>query len=989
MKRTSIAIILVWVLALLFVSSSPVLASWPADGDLEGCYTFDYEISNGGFATFDLATYEGLQQVGTYSAGVGWIQTEITYAEDNKMKGAGIFLAPSRTRIDSITLRYKSVKDADSGPAAYAIRVILWDGPISLTENDWDSLSTTQNSYSATETEIEIQVGGVYAENMAVIGLPGFTTNGANISSAVFELYGMDVCQGEFEFVKPLLASDLDGWGMYEHTGNGGFTVVAFSKEPGAFVRSAVNGMVYSIDSIDGGDCDDVLDVALLQCAIRVPEEVHGGDNEWIYTFAAPTFMSSNVTYKVVIKEIGEERYFTYFVKDAPQYIVEGQVVVPGCYLGKTDTLTGYQVEPWKLFTEDADQGVTIVYLSETAGGNPIELQDYLVLNPLESNPCNVDYEYSDCLGSADLSNQEDWTSQGNVAWNNPGATIGTNSEIRSTMNLDADREPQMRVSAKTQGGTGQIELRIGETVESFEITDSQFQEVKIDGDTHAPSDGIFYDIIVSNTGSATLEIEFICVSFTLDDEGNPKDENPPGNCYFDDPSFDQGDTFWDVTWSNLEPYGSGGAIYPPTLGTWTQAVTLYPGEGGPATYTIRVMYGLDAYASYQPDETDTTAIATIDYDFPAPTSYIEIDSKTFGEIAQAGGVVTIQDTFSIAAETSGDFTFKATLTDPPADVPHLAVQWVCLESGDTTDGSPPENWPGDYDYTEPAAGEDNVTCDVVTRPSGNNLSSWAVWSWQKLNNFFQCELMVLLNQMYDKLIDLYQLIGWVARWLQAFLYMAGDWLTSQFTPWLGGYFDNAKGGGWVIGTEEEEDGGCAWYDIFCHAGNLLDGVEDLIGGVWDGVGDISDVIADTISWIVGALQYVFDGVIKPVWNFLKGAFDWVLNILESVVKPVLNWVIDLIGTIADWIAYIWELVLDTVGAYNDATPQTVPGFPDCDVDTGHTICLFWWVTENTVFAGTVGSLMIPLLASIIAIMFILHYIKQIKASLSETGTVT
>jgi hypothetical protein len=248
---------------------------------------------------------------------------------------------------------------------------------------------------------------------------------------------------------------------------------------------------------------------------------------------------------------------------------------------------------------------------------------------------------------------------------------------------------------------------------------------------------------------------------------------------------------------------------------------------------------------------------------------------------------------------------------------------------------------------------------------------------------------MVLLNQMYDKLIDLYQLIGWVARWLQAFLYMAGDWLTQEFTPWLGGYFDNAKGGGWIIGTEEEEDGGCAWYDIFCHAGNLLDGVEDLIGGVWDGVGDISNVIADTISWIVGALQYAFDGVIKPVWNFLKGAFDWVLGILESVVKPVLDWVIDLIGSIADWIGYIWGLLLDTIGAYNDATPVAVPGFPDCEVDTGHTICLFWWVTENTIFAGTAGSLIIPLIASILAIMLILHYIKQIKTALSETGTVT
>lgn len=973
MKRT--ATILAFLVLALFVSSSPVLADWPIDGELDGCHTFDFTIDEQGFTAI----------FGSYSAGVGWIAGDYYASGGGDMRMAEIELASfPETLITSFTATYD-----------------YWQGYIS-------EYAATGRRWTVDGVDVDVtSLGGTFEgddrEETFTPTAPGITTDGPvsfflrssrGDHSGSILIKSIQIC-GEpiTEYVKPLLGSDFDSWGMYEHSGNGGYTVVAFSKEPGAFVRSAVDGIVYDIREADEADgwCDDVLDVALLACAIRVPDSVHGGNGEYVYRFGSNAIglvepHDRNKTFLVTIRQYETLHYFRYYVQAATLYVTEGQPVTAGCYLGKTTGMSGYSIDPTDLFGTSATQGVTIVTRTLTEAGATDELLDYLTLSPSESNPCNVSEEFARCLGSADLSDQSDWDSFGDVTWNNPGATVGTNSYISSVMNLDPDREPKMRVSARTHVGDGSVELRLGETVESFELDGSNYVELLIAGDTHQPNDGIFYDVIVKNTGNATVEIEYICVSFTKDENGDPEDPNPPGGCYFINNSFEDGISDWAST-----PAAdvSEGAITTSDGGQWWQAATLYPGEGGPATYTIRVDFGLDYYDSYTPDETDTTASATIQYDFPGPSSWDTIDSAvTFGEIAQSDGRLFVEETFSVASETSGDFYFRANLDSEPSNVVGTTIYSVCLDSGDTTGGGEPEPWPGDYQGGEPDTRD--LGCEVIPTPSGNALSDWSVWTWRKFDFFFDCKLMPLLVATYEKINDFYHMVGFLARWLIHFFFDGVEWFSDDLIPWLGGYFDNMRGGIWITGEQPApEDDSCAWYDIFCHAGNLLGGVEDLLSGVWDGVGDVTNIIGDTLDWIAGALQFIWDDLIRPIWNLIRGALDWVLGILDDVVKPVLEWVIDLIGKIIEWIGNVWGMLVDTVTAYNSASPQSVPGFPNCAVETDNAICLFYWMTENTVFAGTAGSLIIPVLTSIFAIMFILHYIKQIKDALSEAGRVS
>ena len=971
-----------WLLIAVFTMTALVAgavhtayAAWPDDGELTGCYTWDFSEGQGGWA----------MNYNTSYGASGFIANDYE-TDDYKHRVLQVNRTIVDTTITSITITY----DYTQG----YVHSSVWDHQAVSIQKYHDSVWVELNTISFAAItngtdKTRTWSGSVVADKIVIFIRPAKDLTEPYTTGGSATLKKVEVCgSSETDYIRPLLPQQLGSWGMIEHEYDDSpeNVVVAFSDQPGRPVRTPTDATVVSIQKVTPADCADILGIDYggylqeLYCALWLSGETIGeSDGKEVEVFATEQIYKTDSYVVTLVDE--EDVYFKYLVRDAPDFVEINQEILAGCYIGRTEVMYLVRGAVWG--GSAFSQGVTVAVRYETPG-DYLEFLDYLILSPLESAACNASYSY--CLGNPELTTENDWGTIGAVAFDDPGFTLGAGGTISTVMNLDDDREPELTVGAKSLSGTGSVLLQLGQTALTVQPTAGAIQDYVIAGDAHQPDAGTFYNVEVTNTGNTSIEVRYICVAFTKDENGDPLPDKRPETtgCYFANHSFDDGTANWTVANAWTRP----GELIIPSLDVFSQSATLYPADGGAQTYTVSATIALDYYYAFVPDETNTTESITVSYEYPSGGGYTSIDTITFGDLAYSGNLVTLDTTFSVVAQTTSAFGFKASIGGSPTNVVGVAFREVCIESGDTTDGSDPEPFPGDYldDYPIP----DTATCTLVSKPAGGDVWAWIVWLWANLNNFFQCELMPLLNSWYQKFLDLFQLIGWLGRWSQAAMGESMEWFAWQLVPWLGGYFDNMRGGGWIV--DSGDDDSCAWYDLFCWVGKLTGGIGDLIGDVTGGIGDIAGWLAqavdDLISGIGGLLGDLL-GVLGDVLGYLAAAATWVFDILGDLLGVILDWVGDIVSAVVMWAGRLWSLVDGIINAYNDATPQTVAGFPDCATPQSHDICLFYWICENTLFAGTAGSLIIPLMASILAIMMVLSYIDRIKKTLVTSGEVS
>jgi hypothetical protein len=779
-------------------------------------------------------------------------------------------------------------------------------------------------------------------------------------------------------------------------------TTVWYSNAPGAYVYAPIDG-VLEVSELSIGDCptdrtspidhckavdDDLIDTSLL--LIPLDNALATLGNGWWWG-------QGEKIYKLTIT--GDDQTVEMIVRNAPAYVGEGfdqiNTIEAGCILG--ETLQMRAMDPMTIggFVADVIEGIAnLPVLSSIMGdvttrddilptgiaiatvyedGSKADAFDWFTEEPSSQNACNVPYERRSCIGDSALDDPGQWDTQGGVSFHDNGATLSANASILSARpyNLDPGRAPQMRVNARSTGNSSTITLRIGQTVETFEVG-SQSQDYTIAGAPHQANNNGFYDISVQHLSEGSLgsvEIEYICISFTLEPDGEggydplPPPQPDATGCYFDNPTFDDGTGSWSVSGSVTS---GDGEIVVPDGQTWAQDVHLYPADGGAQTYTITVTAGLDHYNTYTPDETDTTASQSITYDWNS-SGYQPVGSKTFGVIAQNNNLVTYQTTFSVASETNAAMTFKADLANAPSGVNGSLIRSMCIESGDTTDGSDGEDFPGDWDDGQPPEdGPFDESCVIVEKPTSDNPAHWIKYHWDNLNNFFQCELMVLLNSWYDSFMDMFEMVGFFFRWMMVFITEGLEWFSTDMLWWLNGHFYNMTNG--QVTTIELYSGDKQCNNLFCAFDSFFGGVENIFG-------DLADVITVAIEEVLAPLVDLFTSIVGSAVTFL---FDLLGRLVDLGFR--------FIDMLLETFDRALQLFRNVTGLFTNTTPQTIPGMPYCDTNPeGNVICRASWLFEYTFFGG-IGALIIPLITGFLAINMILWAVRSFRASVIEAG---
>ena len=1001
MKRQTL--ITVTLLGLLLVLSF-VIAPYPTLAQTaDWCYTFDFTDNDGGWVAKGSPYLPPTSEPdwATYQSGSGWVTVD-DEADNSGSYYRRVIITKTFTSstITNIGVTYDYVRGINNANAALSIRMnstsyyALGLDEISDGNPRFDEWTGSQNNV----TNIDVYVASYAASTASYAG--SATIKSVVVYGTGTNPFGSNECESN-ALTKPLEERFFGPEGLAQTSNPSVGPVIAYSDIPGRPVYALTSGTITNITYQPSLiDCQSLM--AGMPLAPQVSKNCHiphiSGDGA-SFQSAGGGFSPKIEAYLITLSGDDGNTY-KYLVDNASQYIDDGQTVQAGCILGVTleqsdsaiaiDILT---LEP-SIIEVEREQGVAVVSkLGELDVAQNL-LAD-LTINPSPSTACNVDPEFASCYGDNTLEQESQWTSQGGVGWNQPGVTLNPGASITSAapFNLNETALPHFKISARSFGAST-IKLTLGNTTEVINIVSGTYSTYEITPGTHTPDLSGYYTVSIANTGNATVDVQYMCISHTLDDTGNPKPPERPAvdGCYFGNHNFDEGTANWIV--SSFVTSGDGSIVVQDNQ-TFGQSANLYTADNGdPQAYTVTVTSALAYYSNYTPDPTDSSGDVTVSFEYPVANGFTTIGAVTYGEYAQQNNLITSKTTFTLNSDTDDYFTFKVSFNNKPTGVHSLDVRSVCLEAGDTTNGGSPDEFPGDWTDDTP---QDlfAASCETISRPQGNDIGPWINWHWHNLNQFFTCELMTLLNSWYRKTVNFFNTMTWAVRWLMMYIATTMEWLAYQVIPYFSGYLDNMRGGGFLVYGETESNNSCEWYDLICHGQNILSGIGDFFSDSFDALKGLPDLLTDIVNGLIDSFNWLMDkleGLFKwlwdgltSFWNWIRSGINWMLDFITDVFKPIIDLGLDLINTVVGWLSFAREFLSELVTSYNNATPQPVPGVPDCQSGSTEVLCMFYWMIENTILSGSIGVLYIPVIVSILTILFAISYVRQIKKLIVET----
>lgn len=761
------------------------------------------------------------------------------------------------------------------------------------------------------------------------------------------------------------------------HTG-GPETVQAWSENSGAWVHAATDATVEFVEPLGWQDCGigqyyahvegaevtgadfyDFPAATIQPCLVELYDTSVIGNIEDVpwpdysdesSVYKARYYLDPTNVYIVTLRVAGLGR-LVYLVKDAKNYVIPGDTIQAGCVLGTTIPLTPEPVQGTNFAKTAAaagavsifsggtlsfaagavaalagiadafippsspvttNHGITTISLYSDEDDSLLALLDQLTVEPTNQDRCAGSGQYKDCLADNPtfLSQGSGWVASGNVEWLEPGVILDPLEQISSSLNLDPEANYTVTVFGEgVDGQPSQIRVWLGSNTDRLTVpvewTSLQLTTSPV-GD---PDQGSFYTVGIQNTGSNPIEVRSICVT-----DGAPN--LGPNSCYFNNNSFVQGLSGWDVT-EGVEVADQ--ALNVPDDGVISQNVMLNPLPGGPATYKL-VVRGDWWYTGELDTVSSASAIAQVQYEWPDGSGYQNMVPVTIkGNLAYGAGQLAYVANIEVSSTTDDVMNIKvSTTTAGDMGVVGIRITDACLS---TIDGG---NFPGQGGGSAPPPL--NANCEYVSRPQNNDPASWLQWHWAMSNQFFRCDLLVLLNKMYKLGQQSYTLAGWEARYMQSTMRMYSSWFGKQLFPWFNGQFSN-----------------------------LVVGVRNIDTSV--------TTSADTGGGVLGFVRTVGKAV----------------QDLVALIQLVINQFVNLFQ-------FATDLMAAFIGAFNDAQAIPIPNLPQCVLGPDESvICAGIWVVDNTILAGP-GQALIPIILSFGSAHLLLWLVSEFKRNLLNQG---
>jgi hypothetical protein len=990
MKRFSAILLLLLLFGLLIPAqaqtSTPTPTSTPS---YTWCYKFDFTVSDGGWVTY---TDSGLT-AGTWTSGVGWEAVASNVASSSQAKRISIkYTLPAGSYgVNRVITEYDYTKghyqisapsnDANhnffkllENNAGTTMKIVSWSNVVSegfnqgtnqtysvfmtstanatvniVFDSSYDNQSPITTSGTAVLHSVEYRGTGSTPFPTSNCGsfAPTPTPTPTSTSTSTPTATPTETATATITptpipdgYYRPLLEGDMT-WTRFT---NDDQATINFSWMAGKPVHAAFDAIVTDIKYAQAADCDVYLGrdslFDLEPCVIADPEDgSHQFDVQGTWFNATEDSYLRDVALVTIASE-DNDLEITYFLNNPELYVSLGDDITEGCVLGKTSPLM------------DESIGVTALAAREMSTGNTAFITDDLVNEPSTSAAAcgaasaETDFDISQCLNlDPTLTDIGQWTSSDPLEYLDPGvilsrdsAYIGSTSDnagqLKQVLNLDADRIPEVIISAKAYGFDGKFTVKLGDEITEFDIsayTDT-FQIVTAPGG--AADIGGFWTLEITAAGIGGIAINFVCVRHSVEEDGEtPIDPPVIGDlaCSLANFSFSDTGTVWEF---------SGGATYHWHLGelriedgTFEQNLSLPAG-----TYSITAQIGLYKTIGYS---FGTSGTISLEYDYGALSD--TIGSTTAYSSFQIINEIEVSDTFTLVSSENTTITFTPVISNPGSGAQGVTVRSICIQP--TTPGTPPI-------FQE--------TCEVIAAPQDNGFGDWTAWLWAKLNQFFKCDLMRLLNAMFDLNKKFFTTFGWTMRWWMTYADLFNQWLANKFIGWLGGHMRN------IQPASVSTQGNC--NSVWCLGEALVNGITSVLSRLFD------------------SLDLIIREILSPIIDLLLWMLTGIFTLLMDLILALIALFFLFLGQVINLFFLAKDLLLAIVTSWNTSTPTALPGLWDCtDMVNVHPACWILWMLENTLFAGP-GSAIIPVTVSLGYIVLAINMVRRIMKMVQDVG---
>lgn len=854
---------------------------------------------------------------------------------------------------------------------SYSWKILDDDYPCSFTTSIY-STSSSPPPYTFTEP-------GGYLICLTITG-EGGTSDTDQQTITVF-----DGSPGVQTLTQPLSAEDFNGDVSQETTINGMYDGVFFEQEAGqdltfsfedentvgalsnkqnAPVMAVGDGEVIAVIPLTQSDCNVIFSRSDITCSLPIPQEIMG---------SALPFHAFNVklnyAYRVLVAyELQPDTYIEYVVF-SPTVSV-GDIISEGCVLGYTIDLFGAVDTPITVggnldglggsVTFQPVTGFSIVILtayqseddlSENSAYTPREslrLLPALVVQRIPSTLCSQNPVYSSCVSDGELANSWQWEQDGLVLWDadgrgatlHPGASISQQLVLETGEEYGADinADPELQIQSS-------IDVTLGLTTITQNLTKPKFV-TSIPPDEHDPDAGLYYTFRIANTGQSPVHISRACVSQA---SGNGIGLPVSGSCSVANFAFNEGGAGWTLTDANADI--SPGLVYIASTGQIEQTVYLAAGD-----YTITL--GARAQGAWEGQT------GTIGWQYEIGGVWANVGSSISPSVMfqNPAGEYTFTQTFTIGSDYNSTFAVRPVFTGDLAAT--AIIDKLCIAPDDLTTN------PGGIGTLPPF----DIQCDAKNSPPDAgfiNPGPWIYWLWKSMEQYFNCDLMVMLSKMHTLMQQAYRFSQWQMLYWQSLAIQQQKYISASVLPWLGGHLNNIAFGRTTI-IQTNTTTGCD--NLFCALDGLftnlfrpmLDAINNLITSLTSLLQPIVDAIANLVNALIGLLSQAG----SLIFSLVAALF----SLLLSIVAAILNFFSQLIG-----------FFVALVTGINSAEVIPLPGIPACQTSDPreNTLCLGLYALQNTVFADE-GQLYIPFIIAIGSLLLMNWAISFFREHLTE-----
>lgn len=959
----------------LIVFAALVMAIVPAYAQSTWCHTWNFVIESGEVDGIS-GEVDPPGYISDWSSGNGWYGTVAT--DMDRLFVEQTFDDPT-PHILTASFSWTTVTDIALAGSWFGINGDFGDDT-ALTSGQTSAESPIDDTI--TKLRIGIERGG-FSTTIVTEYLTSYTITGTGTKPDFTEGGDEDCTPPDEEeaLTRPLQPEDrsiaFQSVGYADNADEpavlGNFGVV-YGGKTNSLVSAVASGTVTEIEPIDVllGGCYDYLKPELPNNASYAavfadcPVTIVGNENDSSAGKYAPLYSGGVPPSPLFVIHIdGDDgREYLQLVTDYQNYVYEGQHVEAGCYLGRvanipttstldkvTDLIDFFdqlpvslsQLYEWFGVNDAFFEALTVAWVKE--GGSFVDAWDEYILDPSDSAPCNSPEGYEGCMGDTRMEDATQWQSSNGVSWLDSGALMNSGSFIRSTFNLDADRNPRVIIGAYA--------IPLGILSVSFGTASDPINQIlgmsSFEFEAGDPDAGAFYTLELKNTGDAPIRLDFVCVIHETDRSGNPQNPNDipddqlppdviqaPGTqiCYFTDASFENGLDEWDQTGDVEE---DDGVLLLPDDATIAQDLKLKAG-----TYTLKVIVRLWTNGAYSPDDDDDSNGVEIEYAYPA-TTFVTVGGMQAWNRFAIKSVATLSAEIVIADDEDGTFTLRANVVSPPTGVLGVQVQSACLTKAGDVDA-------GDGD------GLIKPTCGSIPTPtlSATAPGTWFTWLWAQSNKFFRCELIRVINAMYSAMTQFFRTVLWSIRWMQASAIRTGSFANVALY-WLNGHLYNV-----AVGQ-----------------------VYTVVGGEgFDVSGDIGDVILGGLKSVIDLFISLLQRIIDFVFYLLNLVFVLALDIVVALVRIGVM----AIGFIISVLGQFFDLVNALFFAWNNSAAAPIAGVPQCAVEPKENpVCIALWMAENTIFSGR-GFLFIPFMVAYGSAELLLWAISKLSKNAKDSA---